>query len=77
MLDTLAPIGEALNKSLVAGPGMPIDLDNFSTHPPDRTPIEPGDASELLGAPSLLDLAWGDRGVDADPARRFDWLSPV
>jgi hypothetical protein len=77
MPDTLAPIAEALNQSFVAGSGMPIVLDNFSTRPTIRTPIEPGDASELHGPPSLLDLPWVDRGVDADPARRFDWLSPV
>ena len=76
MPDTLAPIREAQNQSLVSGSGLPIGLDNFSAHPQVGTPIQSGDLSDVHAPGSSIDWAPVGQGVDPDPARRLDWSFP-
>jgi hypothetical protein len=74
MPDTLAPISEALNQSLVSGSSLPPELDNFSAHPRVGTPIQSGDSSEVHAPGSSIDWPSVGQAVDPDPARRLDWL---
>jgi hypothetical protein len=77
MPDTLAPIREAQNQSLVNGSGLPSGLDNFSAHPQVGTPIQSGDSSDVHAPGSSIDWPSVGQNIDPDPARRLDWLFPV